>query len=748
MSQPPNSQREAETAPSSPEVGTERTSEYETDRYRSDLPLPGTDVRLADVGPPSDVRLADSGPATDVKPADAASDVKLASELPAASDVRLASDVKPVSDVERAASITGPAPSFPAPPAPPKVDSGPVRVARPPMRRDTRPVALLPGVTIDDFEIIRLLGKGAFGNVYLARQLSLDREVALKVSANQGSEGRTMARLEHAHIVQVFSEKVDEPTNQRLLCMQLVPGVGLEKIIGALTTSGNQPLHALLFADDAPLPAAPHEPTWTGADLLAVIDRNASLPTALDPAALRDREALNKMDAYEVTAWIGARLAEALDFAHHHGVLHRDIKPANILVSPYGRPMLADFNISLQAAASGDSMFGGTVAYMAPEHLDAFNPEHETTADAVTETADMYSLGIVLRELLLGKQQLHLPDRKGGMAEMLRILSEQRRGNPPTAAEGPPHPGKTLQQSICRCLAPNTADRFMSGAELAAQLEGCRQARVAERALPPLTGIYSSMLSKPFLWFIVLVVLPQIAASFLNISYNMTQIVGELTSEQQSLFLRLVNLYNMVAYPIAVAIFIWAVFRVRRVWNEMHGAAALPSGAIPEGRRRALQLPLWVAGLTAAGWLPGGVIFPAIISWQTSALLPETWGHFIASFTLSCLIALAYSLCGSQFIVERSLYPRMWDDVRDFTATTRRELASMPKRLFWIQFLAGSIPLLAAVMWLLMGTMEYHPALKLLVAGLIFLGWFGYQMATRVTRHLTETSMALTGLKG
>jgi hypothetical protein len=272
--------------------------------------------------------------------------------------------------------------------------------------------------------------------------------------------------------------------------------------------------------------------------------------------------------------------------------------------------------------------------------------------------------------------------------------------------------------------------------------------RIADRELPPLTGIYKELLRKPFRWFFILVVIPQLAASVLNISYNMTQIVGQLTPEQQLLFMRLVNIYNAAAYPIAVAVFLWAVLRVRRRWYEMHGTQPHPPGAVEEGRRQALQLPLWVAGLIAAAWLPGGIIFPAIISWRTESLSPQIWGHFIISFTLSCLIALAYSFCSSQFIVERTLYPRMWDDVRDFTATTRRELAPMSSRLFWIQFLAGSIPLLAAVLWLILGTMdENHRALKFLVAGLIFLGWFGYQFATRVTRHLTETAAALTGIK-
>ena len=70
---------------------------------------------------------------------------------------------------------------------------------------------------IGDFEIIELLGEGAFGKVFLARQISLDRQVALKVTADLGYEGRTMARLEHRRIVPVFSESVDAEQGLRLL---------------------------------------------------------------------------------------------------------------------------------------------------------------------------------------------------------------------------------------------------------------------------------------------------------------------------------------------------------------------------------------------------------------------------------------------------------------------------------------------------------------------------------------------------
>lgn len=677
------------------------------------------------------------------------SDVVLAESV---SDVVLAESVSDVVPVE---SATMAAPSFRAPSPSPQsgAPAGPAPTIelRPEKRkpREQAPMALLPGAKVDDFEVVRLLGRGAFGHVYLARQLTLDRLVALKISANRGSEGRTMARLEHQHIVQVFSESVDPEFNQRLLCMQLVPGVGLDKLIGML--------HALKSAsgEQAGSSDSLAASEWTGAQLLEIIDRSGSLPTALDPSALHDREALAKMDSVEATAWFGARLAEALDFAHRHGVLHRDIKPANILVNPYGRPMLADFNISSQpigSETSGEEMFGGTFAYMAPEHLDAFNPGDATGHEAVTPRSDLYSLGLVLQQLLEGHISFPQFDRKAKMVDTLRAMSEERRRVAPVCRPGLPCARMTLERAIGRCLEPNPDDRFASGAELGAQLDGCRRLREAELQLPPVPTMYRRILRRPFLWLVLLVVLPQLAGSFVNITYNMTQIVDSLTDAQQKQFMRLVGGYNAIVYPMLTLVFVVVVRRVWRSWNALSAAERLSDGEVQEARHKVLRLPRWIAALTALGWFPGGVIFPLAIQMSTPSsepgVDPHVAAHFLASFCLSGLIALAYSLCGVEFVVLRGLYPGLWRGAANFTETARRELAPISKQLSRIEFLAVLIPLIAAIVILMQGPRDTESfAFRALVAALIVLGILGFHITSNITRNLARVIVALTNTK-
>jgi len=145
--------------------------------------------------------------------------------------------------------------------------------------------------------------------------------------------------------------------------MQYVPGTTLEKVIEALTGRGRG--------------------GWSGRGFLGAIDALSQQSTALDIAALRDREQLGEADFVEAGCWLGARLAEALAHAHRLGVLHRDIKPANILLNRYGRPLLADFNVSFLAPEKGvtgeGSLFGrdaglhgaGTPRRLQPCHAGA-----------------------------------------------------------------------------------------------------------------------------------------------------------------------------------------------------------------------------------------------------------------------------------------------------------------------------------------------------------------------------------------
>jgi eukaryotic-like serine/threonine-protein kinase len=704
-----------------------------TSRQKSTVSEPNSD--------PTDVVLAETERPTDVRPADQSADV---------SDVKLA-ELMSASDLAIAESGTAAAPSFRAPvPPTPAADAKTIEL-RPAARHvaaDKAPMALLPGAKVDDFEVVRLLGRGAFGHVYLARQLTLDRLVALKISANRGSEGRTMARLEHQHIVQVFSETVDPDFNQRLLCMQLVPGVGLDKLIGMLHVRAGSGEQGAGSQTAVPAPGSPPPASsWTGAELLELIDSSGPLPTTLDPSALHDREALGKMDAVEATAWFGTRLAEALDFAHRNGVLHRDIKPANILVNPYGRPMLADFNISSQpvgSETSGEELFGGTFAYMSPEHLDAFNPGDPTGHEAVTARSDLYSLGLVLQQLLEGRVAFPQFDRKAKMADTLRAMSAERRREAPVCKPGLPSARMTLERSIGRCLEPNPTDRFASGAELGAQLEGCRHLREAELRLPTVPAMFAPILRRPFMWLVLLVVLPQIGASIVNITYNSTMIGSTLTAAQQKQFMRLVASYNAIIYPVAIFIFVFVVRRVWRTWHALSNAERLPEGEVQLARRRALRLPRFIAGLTAFGWFPGGVIFPLAIKLTAPPLDFQVAAHFVVSFCLSGLIALAYSLCGVEYVVLRGLYPGLWRDAHDFTETARKELLPVHRQLNRIEYLAVSIPLVAAIVFVMIG--DAHTT-RAMAAALIFLGFLGFHFTSVIRNNLSRVLVALTNTK-
>jgi tetratricopeptide (TPR) repeat protein len=266
------------------------------------------------------------------------------------------------------------------------------------------------------FEVLGVLGQGGAGVVYKARQLSLDRVVAVKflaagphagpdLLARFRTEAEAVARLQHANIVQIH--EVGQADGGPFLVLEYVPNGSLaERLRGA------------------------PQPARGAAECL--------LP-----------------------------LARAVHFAHEHGILHRDLKPANVLIAADGTLKVGDFGLAKrlataslavgQASPTAEGAILGTPSYMAPEQ-----------ASGVTQhlgpPADVYGLGAILYELLTGRPPFLA---EGPVETVLQVLTEE------------PVPPRRLQsrvprdlETIClKCLHKEPKKRYASARELAEDVE-------------------------------------------------------------------------------------------------------------------------------------------------------------------------------------------------------------------------------------------------------------------------------------
>src|SRR5208282_2673516 len=146
------------------------------------------------------------------------------------------------------------------------------------------------------------------------------------------------------------------------------------------------------------------------------------------------RAALAERSYARAIAWWVARLAEALEHAHDRGVLHRDIKPSNVLVNDDGMPMLLDFNLARESVLAEDEQgeaaeatLGGTVDYMAPEHLESLA---EGFSDRVDRRSDIYGLGVLLYEAIVGKKPFLPPRKTHSVIDSLLRAADERRHDP------------------------------------------------------------------------------------------------------------------------------------------------------------------------------------------------------------------------------------------------------------------------------------------------------------------------------
>ncbi len=274
----------------------------------------------------------------------------------------------------------------------------------------TDPLPRLAAALADRYRIERELGQGGMATVYLAQDLKHDRQVALKVlkpelAAVIGAERfvveiKTTASLQHPHILPLF----DSGTADGFL------------------------YYVMPFID--------------GETLRGKLDRETQL--GID-------------EAVKLTVAV----ADALDYAHRHGVIHRDIKPENILLHD-GRPMVADFGIALAlSAAAGGRMTETGMSLGTPHYM---SPEQATAEKEITARSDVYSLGSVLYEMLTGN-----PPHTGASAQqiIMKIVTENAAPVTNLRKSVPPNVAAAVAQAVEKL----PADRFESARAFAEALE-------------------------------------------------------------------------------------------------------------------------------------------------------------------------------------------------------------------------------------------------------------------------------------
>ncbi len=349
----------------------------------------------------------------------------------------------------------------------------------PAARRLARAMVSFPesGSTFLGFRLEEELGRGAFGRVYLARQGDLaNRPVALKIATDVFSETNTLAQLQHTNIVPIYSVHRSGPL--QAVCM---PYLGSSTLADVLNDLKRQPTlpdsgAGLLSTRERKVATTDARPGSCDRDAKAqphdgIEQDQEQTGAVLRPAetwATAQVERLRSLGYVPAVLWLIARVADGLAHAHEHGILHRDLKPANILVGDDGEPLLLDFNLAsdskLRSSASG-ALIGGTLPYMAPEHLHAYR----TGTLVLDERCDVYSLGVILFELLTGRHPFEI--RRGAVNEILASMIADRLGPPPALRPWNPRISPAVESIVQRSMHPDPAHRYQSARDLHEDLQ-------------------------------------------------------------------------------------------------------------------------------------------------------------------------------------------------------------------------------------------------------------------------------------
>ncbi|MFI6042663.1 serine/threonine-protein kinase [Nocardia sp. NPDC051321] len=534
------------------------------------------------------------------------------------------------------------------------------------------------GQKIDDFDLMTGLGRGAFARVFLARQRSMQRLVAVKISRDKSTEPQTLAQLDHDYIVRVFDQRVLESRGLRLLYMQYVPGGTLFTVLERVRVTPQEQRDGTLLLD--------------------VIDTVLADKGEIRPSESPLRAELAQLSWPETIAWLGRRLAEALDYAGNVGVLHRDIKPANVLLTADGIPKLADFNISFSGNVSGDSpvaYFGGSLAYMSPEQLAAVHPDRTGTAADLDTRSDLYALAVVLWELLTGRKPFDDDSVTGGDRTALDGMLERRSGSPKALPyqDLPADCPAALERALVRALDPEPGNRWPRGADMAQQLEVCLDARARDLVDPPPTScrLRARQLMHPIMALAIAV--PNALAIWYSYNHNRTLIINKLDAPAQHRF----DQIAVTTYGLCFLIgFVVTNVLLANLWSISRGlrkGKSYDAAILARARSDTLQLGKRNVLTCFALWVIAGVVVPVSVRASGNQITSASYLHFFITQIVCGAIAMAYPYFMVNFYAVRSLYP-MFLRHGGLGAPDARRLRQLDRRSTYFLAIAAAVPLL------------------------------------------------------
>ncbi len=581
------------------------------------------------------------------------------------------------------------------------------------------------GDHIGDFYLMSALGTGAFGSVFLARQESMQRMVALKVSSDKGTEAQTLAQLDHPNIVRVYDQVRLPEQDLRLLYMQFAAGGTLQAVVRASRTAGNK----------------------DGRIIEQCIQEALNHTGVLSAENISLKGGLADKSWPEVTCQLGMELAQALHYAHQQNILHRDVKPANVLLAANGTAKLADFNISFSSEVEGDSpeaSFGGSLAYMSPEQLEACHPAHATQPTDLDARSDVFALGILLWELMYGKRPYDDESAMGGWSETLTAMVALRRagvGTPPST----PHTHHAMEEQLLsilkRCLAPNPADRFQTANELARQLGLCLQPRVARLMHNSQRGWRRQAVLWPLAAFLLAAIGPHVLAAAFNFQYNDVEIQQDpILQAIKNEFTMTALVVNGIAFPIG---FLFCIWYSKPVVTRLRQAAdTLTTDDIASARLRGFQLSRFVTVLGITEWLIAGMVYPIALNILTKGLLhPKWYFHFVGSLLICGLVAAAYPFFMTATLTIKSFLPALLHSDR-LRAADVVQLQRLSEQSTWSLYLAGGVPAVGMMILLMtQQTTTANSSFALTVLSIV--GAAGFALILSLSKSLQSDIEAL-----